>query len=158
MVTLRRDIAAMQDNGIFDRVDRDQSLITNYDKFMQEKKKSGNLSYFYSNDYFASQEDFSIEKKDLSKNKTATVDKRDGKEGGKRHISYDQYMKAQLNRKMPGEILTEVEFLNKNKKKAVIKNIKKEGSIQGLSKKAKIFIGSYLGAIIIVAGLLFVLI
>lgn len=156
MVTLRRDVAAMQENNIFDRLDRDQSQITEYDRFMQEKNKSDNFSYIYSRDYFASTEEKNdvIKQEVVEKPKTYKTINEVKKETT--FQNYNEYMISQLNRIVPGEILSEDDF-NKNISAKRNKSDRKKHELcksEKLSKRAKIVIGLYI-AILVGAAILF---
>lgn len=158
MVTLRRDVAAMQENHIFDRMDRDQGQITDYDRFMQEKNKSENFAYIYSKDYFSSTEEISSAKNIELADKTKVVKPIKVKNNDTIYQDYNEYMMSQINRIVPGKILSEEEFnysLTKGKNRGIITKRQKEENTEKLSKRAKIIICLYISVLIGAAILFF---
>ena len=120
MVTLRRDVAAMQKNDIFD-YDRSYGEITEYDRFMQEKMKAENKSYYYSADYFTKpSETYAISEmiatgiKQEGLHEIASVGRPDFRKesmSADNIVDYDAYMMSQLNRKTPEKYLVRKSFI-----------------------------------------------
>ncbi|MGI6136581.1 MAG: hypothetical protein GX959_05205 [Clostridiales bacterium] len=170
MVTLRRDVAAMQKNDIFD-YDRSYGEITEYDRFMQEKMKAENKSYYYSADYFTKpSETYAISEmiatgiKQEGLHEIASVGRPDFRKesmSADNIVDYDAYMMSQLNRKTPEKILSKEEFYQTKTRKYAVSKTKNNNKIRNkvsLSKRAKIFIVTYMLAIKIVGILFFFLI
>lgn len=170
MVTLRRDVAAMQKNDIFD-YDRSYGEITEYDRFMQEKMKAENKSYYYSTDYFTKpSETYAISEmittgvKQEGLHEIASVGRPDVRKesmSADNVLDYNAYMMSQLNRKTPEKILSEEEFYQAKTRKHAVSKTKNKNKIRNkgsLSKRAKIFIVTYMLAITIIGILFFFLI
>lgn len=160
MVTMRRDVAAMQDNCIFDR---NQCDITEYDRFMQEKMKADNKSYYCSTDSFANPaETYAIIEGSGKIEATKPKDNYYAKnQSSAKNVAstYDEYMISQLNRKTPEKIMTKEEFIeSKSSGFSKLKAKAKDGSKKRLSKTGKVFIGIYSVAVLIVGILFFLLI
>lgn len=153
MVTLRRDVAAMQNNDVFDRIGRDQELMTDYDRFMQEKKRADNISILYTNEYLVSVP--SMRANEKVRTNTREKNKQKVQESiSQTFKTYDDYMLSQINRMNPDKILSLEEFNEKyHSGKNVYSAVKKEK--EHISKRAKIFISLYLLSLIGVAALFF---
>ncbi len=132
MVTLRRDVAVVNANRVFDRVDN--RALTNYDIFMREKnlsaaRREGGVSCS------APQPDnnhFGMPERNVQEPKTTP------------YKNYDEYMLAVLNRDNAHEkVLTKAEFatlkyIENNTVKSESKKQKRK-----LSRFSRIFIGAY---------------
>ena len=157
MVTLRRDVAAAQNNRIFDSFGHDAENLTAYDVFMLEKKRSENQgkSSFqqaseeierkfqkYESNYF------SAPTKAVQEPKVTEI-----------YSTYKEYMVAQLHRPMPGKILTEEEFLQeKFDGEVVVKSAQKEKkATRKLSRGGKLFVAIYVLIVAAVASIILAL-
>lgn len=154
MVTLRRDVAAMQNNDVFDRVGRDQDIITDYDRFMQEKKRAENISFLYTNEYVVSVPSTRTNEKPNVDSREKIKKQRIIKNDAQIFASYDDYMLSQINRKNPDKILSLDEFNEKYHSKNITHRYARKEKEQ-LSKRAKIFITLYLISLIGAAALFF---
>lgn len=156
MVTLRRDIAAVSDNRVFDRKDSDSAVLTDYDLFMEKKKQQ---KYFC--EYKAAKpsqtEQPTEEKEDaFSKIFNRAPEKEDiSTHNQNSDNEYKKYLIEQLNRKEPEELLSKESFYSKHSTAslsgatAAVRPTPKK-----LSKNAKIFVALYVLVVAIVASII----
>lgn len=152
MVTMRRDVAAMNGNRVFDRPDRDSGM-TDYDIFMQEKKRQeitrnlGSGTVSYTNDVNAQTNYFGYSARVKEEPKVANS-----------YENYDEYMKAQLHRSAGGKLLSQEEFYadryleSKQESAGRQKNV--AAKKRGLNKNGKIFVAVYVLVVMIVASII----
>ncbi len=150
MVTMRRDVAVMNGNGIFDRPDRD-SYVTEYDRFMQEKKRretsalsAGTVSY---NDVR------------MPTNYFGYSDIKDAEpKSNNEYSDYSDYMRAQLHRTTGGKILTKEEFYADRVRESKLSTASlSKGTAarkRGLNKNGKIFVAIYVLVVMVVASII----
>lgn len=157
MVTLRRDVAAAQDNRIFDSFTHDAENLTAYDVFMLEKKRSE--SQQKSSFQQASEEIERKFQKYESNYFSAPTKQVQEPKLAEKYSSYNEYMTAQLHRSAPEKILTEEEFLlEKFDGKVVAKSASKEKKApRKLSRAGKIFVAVYVLIVAAVASIILAL-
>lgn len=147
MVTLRRDVAVVNSNRVFDRMERE--TLTDYDIFMREKRASENARTSGVATLSASNFDMDAINYFSAPQVAVVEPKQSGYE------NYDSYMKAQLHRENGNEkLLSSDEFyaqryVDKETKKTV--RTRKEGA-KKLTKAGKIFVGAYVLITVAVAS------
>lgn len=150
MVTMRRDVAAMSGNKVFDRPDRDDGL-TSYDRFVQEKKRQestrnlGSGTVSYTQDTKAQTNYFGYF--DYTKEEPKTVNSYD---------TYSDYMKAQLHRTSGEKLLSEEEFYATRYRESrdATRTNATVAKKKGLNKNGKIFIAVYVLVVMVVASII----
>ena len=154
MVTLRRDVAAAQDNRIFDRFDHDAENLTAYDVFMLEKKRSERSA---KSSYQQASEEIERKFQKYESNYFSTPTKPvQEPKASETYSTYKEYMTAQLHRSTPGKILTEEEFLQeKFDGEVVVKSsIKEKKAPRKLSSGGKLFVAVYVLIVAAVASII----
>lgn len=149
MVTMRRDVAAVAANGIFDRVDRDSAL-TDYDIFMRDKMRNEENSNAVSK---ASRSDASYSVKEMYGYPYGMVKEPEAED---EYADYGEYMRAQLNRKSADKLLSKEEFYQAkfNSSSAVKVAPKARKSKRHMTKAGKIFTLVYVLMVIAVASII----
>lgn len=144
MVTLRRDVAALNSNGIFANAGFDSNdNLTDYDIFMQQKRSFENSACTTS--------------QSSAENHNLRSDRVETSQDIHEFDNYESYMRAQLNRSTPGTLLSEDQFYSirqKTRKEDLLrKNIvnTKVNASKKLTKQGKIFVAIYLLLVAVVA-------
>lgn len=161
MVTLRRDVAAAARNTIFDKSAHDCEL-TDYDIFMQQKKKNDNRAKVLENTAAAPQDCLYTDNYTMSYNyfgkpqAAVEVPKKTND-----YADYKDYLKAQLNRTAPGKLLSREEFYSEKKEPSTIPAVKTKRerihtTHKQLTKNGKIFIAVYVLAVALIASIILV--
>lgn len=163
MVTLRRDVAAMNRNEkTFDR--RSDGLLTEYDRFMLAKKQAEAERAACDYGFVSARQP---ETKRFNPKSSGKIDinyfglpndevpetKMQATSVKQSYSSYDEYMEAQLRRTAPGKILSKSEFAEVYGKAPASVAVK-ESVKRGLSKKAKIFVAAYVLIVAIIASVI----
>ncbi len=148
MVTLRRDVAVVNNNRIFDKV---EGALTNYDLFMREKNQSERTraTVGYANatpnqeiNYFGA---FPVEQVSVEETKPQNF------------ASYDEYMRAQIHRtSASSKVLTEEEYEAEKYQESTNRTVKKV-SKRRLSRASRIFVGAYLAVTVCVTAVILAL-
>lgn len=171
MVTMRRDVAAMSGNKIFDRPDRDDGLtnygnLTEYDRFVQEKKRQeitrnlGSGTVSCAQDTIAQTNYFGYSSRMAEEPKTSySMYSTRTSEEPKTVNSYDtygDYMKAQLHRTSGAKLLTEEEFyaIRYRESRDTTRTNATVAQKKGLNKNGKIFIAVYVLVVMVVASII----
>lgn len=145
MVTLRRDVAVVNSNRVFDRVERE--ALTDYDIFMREKRMS-EISRSAGSATITSSYDENTYNYFSAPQVTVVVPEKENYE------NYDEYMKAQLHRANGSEKLLSSDEFYASKYSEVKAEGKKAKRVRDskLSKAGKIFIGAYVLITVAVAS------
>lgn len=150
MVTMRRDVAAVAANGIFDRADRDAGL-TDYDIFMRDKMRNEEKKYSSLN------ADTTARASSVNEIFGYPYEAKQEPEADNEYADYNEYMKAQLNRKSPEKLLSKEEFYQAKfnssgaRKVALVKARKTK---KRMTKAGKIFTLVYVLMVIAVASII----
>ncbi len=149
MVTLRRDVAVVNSNRVFDKV---EGALTNYDLFMREKNQSERTraTVGYANatpnqeiNYFGA---FPVEQQ-------VTVEEAKPQN----FASYDEYMRAQIHRtSASSKVLTEEEYEAEKYQESTNRTAKKV-SKRRLSRASRIFVGAYVAVTVCVTAVILAL-
>ena len=145
MVTLRRDVAVVNSNRVFDRVERE--ALTDYDIFMREKRMS-EISRSAGSATITSSYDENTYNYFSAPQVTVVAPEKENYE------SYDEYMKAQLHRSNGSEKLLSSDEFYASKYSDVKVEGKKAKRVRAskLSKAGKIFICAYVLITVAVAS------
>lgn len=150
MVTMRRDVAAVAANGIFDRADRDAGL-TDYDIFMRDKMRNEEKRYASRN------ADTTLHAGSVNEVYGCPYEAKREPEPNNEYADYNEYMRAQLNRRSPEKLLSKEEFYQaKFNSSGVSKAIhqKARKTKKRMTKAGKIFTLVYVLTVIAIASII----
>ena len=150
MVTMRRDVAAVAANGIFDRADRDAGL-TDYDIFMRDKMRNEEKRYASRNADTALHAGF------VNEAYGYPYEAKREPEHSNEYADYNEYMRAQLNRRSPEKLLSKEEFYQAKFNSSGVSKAtprKERKTKKRMTKAGKIFTLVYVLTVIAIASII----